>query len=89
VITRSALPTQNLNIRADVNNEAVVQDVQFVVSGAISLKTSQSMAPYALFDDANGDYKAWKPAAGTYTIKATATVGGAPGASKTITIQIK
>jgi hypothetical protein len=89
VITRSALPTQNLNIRADVNNESAVSDVHFVVSGAISFTTSQSMAPYALFDDANGDYKAWKPAAGTYTIKATATVNGAPGVSKTITIQIK
>jgi hypothetical protein len=87
VITLSALPTKNLNIRADVNNVAPIQGVNFKVTGAMTLTTGQSVAPYAIFDDAKGDYKAWTPVAGTYTITSTPITTGA--VAHTVTFQVQ
>lgn len=65
------LPTQNLNIRANTN-PSVIGSVVFNLSGAQSKNVTESKVPYALFgDDNNGNYYAWTPAIGNYTLKAT------------------
>ncbi|QNF35204.1 heparin lyase I family protein [Adhaeribacter swui] len=73
VLSLSKLPTKNLNIRANTNNNngAVV----FNLSGAKTYSRNEGTAPYAIFGDTNGDYKAWVPAVGKYTLKATSAAG--------------
>ena len=67
----ATLPTKNLNIRANTN-PATVGSVKFSLSGTQSKSATESAKPYALFGDNNqGDYYAWTPAVGSYTLKAT------------------
>ena len=66
----ATLPTKNLNIRANTN-PATVGSVKFSLSGAQSKSTTETAKPYALFGDNNGNYYAWTPATGSYTLKAT------------------
>ncbi len=54
-----------LNIRADASG---VGSVQFDLSGAETSSRVESAAPYALFGDEAGDYNAWSPALGNYTL---------------------
>jgi len=68
-INLAALPTKKLNILANTNTK--VGSVVFKLSGTKSKSTVESGAPYALFGDENGDYYAWTPALGSYTLKAT------------------
>jgi len=66
----ATLPTKNLNIRANTN-PATVGSVKFSLSGTQSKSVTESGKPYALFgDDTKGDYYAWTPVAGSYTLKA-------------------
>ncbi|RYU73852.1 InlB B-repeat-containing protein, partial [Hymenobacter persicinus] len=87
----NALPTRNLNIRANTN-PAIVGSVEFTLRGAQSQNQMESVAPYALFSDAQGNYFDWPPAVGTYTLTATAYSGGGgggtPGASTSITFTV-
>ncbi|MGV3642106.1 MAG: PKD domain-containing protein, partial [Adhaeribacter sp.] len=69
-INLASLPTQNLNIRANTNPE-IVGSVKFALSGPQSKNVVESGAPYALYGDKNGNYNAWVPATGTYTLVAT------------------
>ncbi len=61
----AALPTRNLNIRANATD---VGSVRFNLN---SVQNVESVAPYALKGDDGGDYDAWTPAAGDYTLTAT------------------
>ncbi|WP_347158075.1 T9SS type A sorting domain-containing protein [Pontibacter chitinilyticus] len=63
------LPTRNLNIRANTN-PATVGSVSFALSGTLAKAVIENGAPYALFGDIKGNYNAWKPAVGTYTLEA-------------------
>ncbi|SHJ59590.1 repeat domain (List_Bact_rpt) [Hymenobacter daecheongensis DSM 21074] len=72
----AALPTRNLNIRA-VTSSATVGSVVFALSGAQVRGHSESVAPYALFSDVQGDYSAWTPALGSYSLTATPYAGAA------------
>ena len=65
------LPTQNLNIRADVVG-AAESSVAFDYDGATDVRTDNG-APYSLAGDDAGDYVAWTPAPGLHTITATAS----------------
>ena len=65
ILDLTALPTRNLNIRANVKK---VGSVRFDLGGNV---TTESVAPYALKGDDGGDYDAWTPAAGDYTLTAT------------------
>jgi hypothetical protein len=55
--------------------------VVFALSGAQSKNITESRAPYALYGDNNsGDYYAWTPVVGSYTLKATPfTASGGTG----------
>jgi hypothetical protein len=67
----ATLSTRNLNIRANTN-PTTIGSVVFNLTGTQSKTTTESLIPYALFADNNhGDYYAWTPAIGSYTLKAT------------------
>ncbi|TGE14053.1 InlB B-repeat-containing protein [Hymenobacter elongatus] len=83
----AALPTQNLNIRVNTS-PAVVGSVAVVLTGTQEQVRTESMAPYALFSDANGNYNGWIPTTGSYTITATpyAEAGAVGDAGKALTV---
>lgn len=67
----AALATLNLNIRANTA-PAAAGSVVFKLSGAETRNQTESIVPYALFADNNhGDYYAWTPTNGNYTLTAT------------------
>ncbi|UOQ96692.1 T9SS type A sorting domain-containing protein [Hymenobacter sp. 5317J-9] len=71
----NTLPTRNLNIRADVDTSPV-GSVTFELSGAQAQVATENVPPYALFSDVAGDYFAWTPLLGSYTLTATPYDGG-------------
>ncbi len=73
VLDLATLPTRNLNVRADVSGPA--GSVVFALSGAQAQAATENAAPYALFSDYLGDYFAWTPPVGSYTLQATAFDG--------------
>ncbi|QNF34721.1 heparin lyase I family protein [Adhaeribacter swui] len=87
----SNLPTRNLNIRANTNT--TVGSVYFALSGAKSFTKVEGGAPYALFGDTNLNYAAWRPAVGSYTLKATPYSGtnksGSAGTSLTVSFKVQ
>ncbi|MBD2722161.1 hypothetical protein IC234_08470, partial [Hymenobacter sp. BT189] len=66
----NTLPTRNLNIRADVDTSPA-GSVTFALSGADAWTATENVPPYALFSDVAGDYFAWFPTPGSYTLTAT------------------
>ncbi|TGE17332.1 T9SS type A sorting domain-containing protein [Hymenobacter elongatus] len=84
------MPTRNLNIRA-TTTPAAVGSVEFSLTGADTRDQTESLAPYALFSDAGGDYNAWTPAVGKYSLTATpyTEAGGAGTAGTALTITFK
>ncbi len=74
----ATLPTRRLNVRANTS-PATVGSVVFALSGTQAVAHTESLAPYALFADSNGDYPAWTPAVGSYTLKATPYTGSSGG----------
>ena len=86
----AALPTRNLNIRANTS-PTTVGSVEFSLSGAQTRFATENIFPYALFSDFAGDYFPWDPtpAAGTYTLTATpfaaSNGGGVAGTGLTLT----
>lgn len=90
-LTLAALPTANLNIRANTN-PATVGSVAFDLSGAQNFSAIENQAPYALYSDLNGDYSPWTPVSGTYTLTATtfdaAQGGGTQGSGLTVSFVV-
>lgn len=80
-----------VNIRA--NTSGATESVQWQLSGTQSHIATDNEIPYALFGDANGDYNAWNPNLGSYTLTATPFSGddqtGTQGASLSIHFQVK
>ncbi|MDF1505525.1 hypothetical protein, partial [Roseisolibacter sp. H3M3-2] len=87
----NALPTRNLNVRANTT-PATVGSVRFALDGVANFRTDDA-APYALAGDTNGNYAAWTPANGSHTLTATPFAGagatGAAGTARTITFSVK
>jgi hypothetical protein len=85
-INFSALPTRNLAIQ--VNTASGVKSVRLTLNGG-SART-ENIKPFALFGDNNGDFNAWRPNAGSFTIAATGFAGtgatGARGATLSVTL---
>jgi hypothetical protein len=78
-----------LNIRAEAPG---VGSVQFTLSGTESSSRTETAAPYALFGDVSGNYNAWNPSLGAYTLSAQAFSGpggsGTPGPVLTINFTV-
>ncbi|GAB3042575.1 lamin tail domain-containing protein [Spirosoma pulveris] len=72
----ATLPTRNLNIRANTN-PATVGSVKFSLSGSQNQNVTETVAPYALFGDVAGNFNAWVPPVGSYTLTATPYTGPA------------
>jgi hypothetical protein len=78
----AALPTRNLNVRANTS-PATVGSVRFGYDGNANYRT-ESSAPYALAGDTGGDYGVWTPTLGTHSLTATPYSGsGATGTAGT------
>ena len=84
-ISLNNLPTQNLNIRADV--AGTVESVKFKGTD----QQLESAAPFTLFGDENGQYFGQTPSTGNFVIKVTPYTEksgkGTAGSTMTITIQ--
>ena len=87
VLNLATLPTRNLNIRANTS-PTPVGSVVFALSGAQRRAQTESGVPYALFGDAAGNYSAWVPALGSYTLTARpyTAAGGAGTAGQGLTL---
>ncbi len=87
-IDLGALPTRNLNIRANASGAA---SVRFGYDANPNVRVENS-APFALAGDTSGNYYAWTPASGSHSLTATpftaSNAGGTAGASKTITFSV-
>ena len=86
-INLAALSTRNLNVRA-VTNPETVGSVDFFLNGTV-VRTESGDPPYALAADTNGNYLAWTPPLGVFTIGAQPyTSSGAKGTALTIQVRI-
>lgn len=91
VIYLPGLPTENLNIRAN-SSMPNTESINLNFTGT-SFDRIENEAPYAMFTDVSGDYKAWCcPEAGTYTISGIPYTGnnatGTAGLGNTVTFYI-
>jgi CubicO group peptidase (beta-lactamase class C family) len=90
-LTLSALPTRNLNIRANTS-PATVGSVRFGFDTNASFRVENS-APYAFAGDTAGDFAPWTPAVGTHTVVATpytqSGAGGTAGTGVGVTFTVK
>ncbi|MFD1140947.1 T9SS type A sorting domain-containing protein [Larkinella insperata] len=91
VINLASLPTRNLNIKANTR-PPTVGSVRLVLSGAQSRTQVDNGAPYAVFGDKSGNYNAWTPALGSYSLTGTTFNGtgatGQAGGSLTINFRV-
>jgi uncharacterized repeat protein (TIGR02543 family) len=89
VLNLATLPTANLTVRANTS-PATVGSVVFVLSGTQARTQTESLLPYALFADSNGDYNPWSPAlaVGNYTLQATPYTAAAAGATAGIPLNV-
>ncbi len=92
VVSLAALPTRNLNVRANTS-PSVVGSVRFSLSGAGSTTRTDSVAPYALFGDSSANYTAWVPRVGNYNLTARpysgSSTSGTAGPAFSITFTVK
>ncbi|WP_345161072.1 T9SS type A sorting domain-containing protein [Pontibacter saemangeumensis] len=91
-INLSSLPTKNLNIRFNKGTISMAS-VKLTLSGAQSKSIVENIAPYALYaDNTDGNYYAWTPPTGSYTLKATPYSGtkasGTAGTSYSINFTV-
>ncbi|MFD1141442.1 T9SS type A sorting domain-containing protein [Larkinella insperata] len=70
----ATLPTRNLNIRANTS-PTTVGSVVMQLSGRQNRTQIETEAPYALFNDIDGDYRNWTPYTGTYSLTVTPYTG--------------
>ncbi|HVE42831.1 MAG TPA: PA14 domain-containing protein [Planctomycetota bacterium] len=86
----AVLPTRNLNLRA-TTAPATVGSVRFDLDGALAYRI-ESVSPYALQGDNEGDYAPWTPAIGSHTVTATpfsaAGATGSAGSPLTVTFTV-
>ncbi|WP_162558687.1 PKD domain-containing protein [Robertkochia solimangrovi] len=82
------LIASGVNIRANTN-PAVVGSVVMNLSGTVTTSATESVAPYALFGDSNGNYNVGALPEGSYTLSAVpyTNSGGQGTAGTGLTIQ--
>lgn len=85
------LPTRKLNIQA-VTSPENAGSVVFKLTGPVIRNHTENAAPYALFSETKGNYNAWVPKAGTYSLIATPYLGtngtGTAGASAVLNFSV-
>jgi len=90
VLDLATLPT-NLNIRANTDLDPV-SSVVFALTGPQNQSITENVVPYSLFSDFQGDYFAWTPPIGSYTLLATPYEGtdgtGASGGPLTLNFTV-
>lgn len=69
-INLATLSTKNLNIRANTNPYPV-GSVVFNLTGAMTKNQTETSVPYALYGDSQGNYNAWIPVVGSYSLTGT------------------
>ncbi len=78
----------DLNVRADT--EGKVESVRFELDG--KERTTESVAPFALFGDREGDYRSWTPTSGKHRLTATPfperSARGRPGTALTVSFTV-
>ncbi|MGJ3239841.1 MAG: putative Ig domain-containing protein [Anaerolineae bacterium] len=88
-INLSALPTDNLNVRAQVSSG--VESVRFSLNDNSNFRL-ENEAPYALAGDLSGDYRTWSPSEGNYTLVAipytSNNASGNEGNSMSVTFSV-
>ena len=91
VLDLSALPTRNLNVRANTS-PSTVGSVRFALDGNSNYRT-ETAPPYALGGDASGDYAAWTPAVGNHSLTVTPFSGaggtGTAGTALTVSFSVQ
>ncbi|GAB3045026.1 hypothetical protein GCM10027185_56050 [Spirosoma pulveris] len=87
VVNLTSLPTRHINIQA-VTEPATTGSVVFTLSGQQARQQTETVTPYALFGDNQGDYQGWTPAAGSYHLTATpyAEAGGTGAIGTPLTV---
>ncbi|RDC63769.1 InlB B-repeat-containing protein [Adhaeribacter pallidiroseus] len=91
VLNLATLPTRKLNIQA-VTNPNDVGSMVFQLTGRIVRSKTENAAPYALYSETGGNYNAWIPPVGNYTLVATPYSGtkgsGTAGGAMTINFSV-
>ncbi|GAA3964933.1 hypothetical protein GCM10022407_09340 [Hymenobacter antarcticus] len=86
-----ALPTTRLNIRANIS-PTTVGSVTFDLTGPQPLFNIENLVPYALVSDFQGNYPAWTPVSGSYSLTVTPFSagggGGVPGSVFTLAFSV-
>jgi PKD repeat protein len=77
-INNALIQGKKLNIRANTN-PSTVGSVSFLFTGPVNKTSTENVAPYALFGDADGNYAGSQFPLGTYTISATPYSGANKG----------
>ncbi|WP_420593135.1 malectin domain-containing carbohydrate-binding protein [Robiginitalea biformata] len=87
LIDVNALPTNNLNIRAEASDD--VSSVVFQLSGTLTKNQTENVSPYAVYGDNSGNYNAQVFPLGSYTLNGTAYsgAGGSGSSGTTATVQ--
>ncbi|WP_336514219.1 malectin domain-containing carbohydrate-binding protein [Pollutibacter soli] len=88
VINLASIPSSSVNVRLNASGGASITKVEFVLSGKQSYSSSESVAPYALFGDNNGDYNNWTIVVGSYTLKSTTYINGVAQTPITINFSV-
>jgi len=87
-IDPASIASGEINIRVETDPPIVGS----VVIGINELFRTENTAPYAVWGDDSGDFTAWTPIPGTYTLSATpysqSGAGGEQGQSLTITLTV-
>ncbi|MEP3571289.1 MAG: BspA family leucine-rich repeat surface protein, partial [Flavobacteriaceae bacterium] len=93
IIDADALPTLNLDIRAETVSQSEALSVAFDLTGTQSISRHENNAPYVLYQDINGDYKGNVFELGNYSLTATPyssdNVMGTAGTPSTINFEIQ
>jgi len=87
----STLPTRSLAIRANTT-PTLVGSVKMSLSGPLNKTVTENSSPYSLFGDNSGNYNAWTPAIGSYTLTGTPYTasggGGTAGTALTVSFTV-
>ncbi|TWU60317.1 G8 domain protein [Rubripirellula tenax] len=90
VVNLTALPSKDLNVRAATNSNTA--SVGFDLTGPSPFTKTESVEPYALFGDADGDFQSEPLLPGSYTLVVTpfsgAGLSGTAGTAVTINFTV-